>query len=77
MQRFSPRSKGSEPHIRLPRPRVLHWEDEPPKCLALKASGAYLEFQRAVGNRDSTLKGHTQNLTSSKGQGRSSDLKGA
>ena len=30
MQRFSPRSKGLKPHIRLLSPGVLHWEDEPP-----------------------------------------------
>ena len=51
----------------------------PPERLALKPSGAYFpEGQRAVGNnRDSTLKGCTQNLTCSRTQGRSSNLKGA
>ena len=41
LQSFSSRSEGYEPHIRLPSPRVLHGEDEPPESLALKASGAY------------------------------------
>ena len=51
----------SEPHISLPRLGVLHWEDEPPEHLTLKPSRAYFqENQWAVGNRDSTLKGHTQ-----------------
>ena len=77
LQRFSPGSKGFESHVRFPSPGILHWEDKPPKCLALKASGAYFqESQKAVGNRDSTLKGHTQNLTHSKTQSRSSNLKG-
>lgn len=59
-------------------PGVLHQEDEPPKSLALKASRAYVqENKRAVGNRDTTLKGHMQNLTCSETQCRSSTLKGA
>ena len=34
---------------------VLHQEDEPLECLALKANGAYFqESQRAVENRDLT-----------------------
>ena len=63
-----------EPHIRLPSLGVLCSEDEPPKHLSLKASRAS-KSQRVVGNRDSTLKGHTQNLTHSGTQVRSSNLK--
>ena len=62
-QRFSPRNKGSKPHIGLLslEGSVLHQEDEPTKHLALKASGVYFwKRQRAVRNRDSTLKGCTQ-----------------
>ena len=71
LQRFSQTSEGSEPHIRLPCLEVLAWK------MALKASGAYFqESQRTGGNRDSTLKGHIQNLTCSRTQGRSSNLKG-
>ena len=47
-----------------PSPGVWHGEEEPPEHLALKASGAWLqEFHRNGGNRDFTLKVHTQNLT--------------
>ena len=54
---FSRRSQGSEPHIGLPSPGVLHWGDEPAEHLALKARRAYFqEGQRAAGNRDFTLK---------------------
>ena len=55
MQRFSPRSEGSEPHIRLPSLVVL--QGEAPRTLALKAIVAYFgETHRVVGNRDATLK---------------------
>ena len=51
LQRFCPRSERTEPHIGLPNPGVLPWEDEP-----LKGSKAYFqESQRAMGNRESTL----------------------
>ena len=54
---------------------VLHQEDKLPGRLTLKASRAYFwESQRAVGNRDSSLKGHTQNPTHSGTQGRSSQF---
>ena len=54
LQRFSSKSKGFESHTGLP-------SREPLECLALKASRAYFGgSQRAVGNRDSTLKRHTQ-----------------
>ena len=78
MQRFSPRSEGFEPHINLPSPGDVHWEDELAEHVALKTSEAYVcERWRAIGNRDSALKVHTQNLTHSKTQHRGSNLKGA
>ena len=56
LQRFSPRSKGSEPHKGLS-PEVLQREDESPEHLVLKVSGAYFwESQRVIGNRDYILK---------------------
>ena len=56
LQRFSPRTKGSESHIGLPSTRVQHQEDDP-----LCWGGAYFQrSQRAVGNRDSILKGCIQ-----------------
>ena len=77
LQRFSPRNQGSELNVGLPSLGILHQEDEFPEHLSLKANGAYfLENQRTVGNRDSTLKGCIQNLTCSGTQGRSSNLKG-
>ena len=39
-QRITQRSESSEPHVRLPSLRVLHWEEEPPEHLAFKDSGA-------------------------------------
>ena len=73
LESFFPRSKGSESYTEVSSPRVLYKEDKPPEYLALKASRAYFpERQRAVGNRDPTLKGHPQNLTHSRTQGRSS-----
>ena len=49
-------------HSRLPSPRVLHQEDDPPEHLALKASGAYFwKNQNAVGNKTlHSLKGYTE-----------------
>ena len=77
-QRSSPRREGFESYIWLPSPGVLHWEDEPPEYLALKTSMAYTwESWRVKGNRDSTFKGHIQNLTCSESQNRGSSLKGA
>lgn len=56
MQKFSPRSKDSEPHNGLPTPGVLHWKDEPPECQNLEASGTCVqERQRAVGKKDLPL----------------------
>ena len=66
-----PKGQGSKPHIELPRLQVLYQEGKPPEHLVLQASGAFFwESQRAVENRVSTLKGHTQNLISSGIQGR-------
>ena len=36
---FSPRSKASKLHIRISSPRILNWEDESPKELALRTVG--------------------------------------
>ena len=30
------KTEGTVPHIRHSNPRILHWRDEPPKCLVLK-----------------------------------------
>ena len=77
-QRSSLRSGESDPQIRLPSLGVLYKEYEPPKCWALKTSGAYVqESQTAVENWDSTLKGHMQKLTHFESQCRGSSLKGA
>ena len=77
MQRFPSRIEWSKKHIGLPSPEVLHQEDRFPEHLALKVNGAYIQdTQGAAGIRDCTLKGCTQNLTSSGSQGRSSNLKG-
>lgn len=62
MEKFSPKSQESKHHFRLPSLEVLHREDRLPERLALKASRACM-LERAVGNRDSTLKGHMLNLT--------------
>lgn len=79
MQSFSLRSKGSEHPIKqLPRLGFLHQKDEPLEFIALKASRAiFWESQRAMGNRDSILKEHTPNFTSSGTLGKSNNLKGA
>ena len=76
MQSFSPKSEGSEPYIGLLSPGLLHQEDKPSECSALKASRVYF-WETLLGNTDSTLKGHTQNLMCFGTQGRSSNLKGA
>ena len=49
---------GTEPHIRILSPGVLHQEDKIPGHVPFKASGAYFcESQTAGRNRESTLKG--------------------
>lgn len=75
---FSPRSEGSEHHIKIPSLGVLCQEDECPEHLTWKASRVYIqETQRTMRNRDFTLREHKQNLTCSKTQGRNSNLKEA
>lgn len=52
------KSKGYKPHIELSILGVMCQEDEPPENLPLKASRAFVqESERAVENRDSSLKG--------------------
>ena len=67
IQSFSLRSMGGAvcaTHIRHPNSWNLHQRDEPPKHLALKTNGAYIqETQRAVGNWNSAFKGITCRLT--------------
>ena len=76
-QRSSPRSKGTEPHIRLPSLNVLHQEEEHPESQTLKTSGAYIwEKWSSIGNRDFALKGYMQNLTCSESWHKGSSLKG-
>ena len=54
-----------------------HQKNKPPDHLALKASRtSFQESQKPMGNRDSTPKGDTHNLTHSRTQGRS-NLKAA
>ena len=73
-----PKEWGVQVPIRFPILGVLHWEDKLPECLDLKTSRAYVwASQRVIGNRDSALKGHMQNLVLSKSQHRGSSLKGA
>ena len=58
-KKSSHRSENSEPHIRLPSLRVLHWEKEAPEYFSLKASGAWSQERHKTGvNRDSTLGAH-------------------
>lgn len=77
LQSSSPRSTRSKTHSGLPCLEVLHWEDKPPACLALKASWASIqERQRVTGNKDYILKGYRQKLTWSKFQQRGRSLTG-
>ena len=51
LQKFSSRSKGANPHFRLPSPRVMDQEDAPLENLALEVTcGHVRENWRAVGN---------------------------
>lgn len=55
---FFLRSKEFVSCIRHLNPWKLHWRDRPPKYLALKTNGAYIqETQKAIGTGDSALKG--------------------
>lgn len=51
--------------------RVLHWQHEPKTVGFEGQQGLFWEIQRAVENRDSTLKELTQNTTHSRAQDRS------
>ena len=65
------KSESSEPHIKLSRVGIWHWEKEPLEHLALKASGACAqELHRTGGNRDPILKRHTWTFTCTGSQGR-------
>ena len=59
-QRFSHRNESSEPNVRLLSLRSWHQEDEPPKHLALKARGAWVQELHRTGERDPTLGGNTK-----------------
>ena len=60
-QRLTYRSESSEPHIKLSRVGIWHWEKEPPEHLALKASGACAqELHGTGGNGDPILERGTQ-----------------
>ena len=64
------------PHVKHPNPWDLHWKEEPPKCLALKTKGTYIqETQRAIGNRDFTPEGLTHRVIHPGTQHKSSSLK--
>ena len=70
-QRLTYRSESSEPHIKLSRVGIWHWEKEPLEHLALKASGACAqELHRTWGNRDPILKRRTQIFTCTGSQGK-------
>ena len=78
LQRFSPRSKGSETHIWPPAQGFCTGKTSPQDIWFWRPVGLYFWVTwRAVGIRDSTLKGHTQNLTHCETLGRSSNKKGA
>ena len=57
-QRLTYRSESSEPHIKLSRVGIWHWEKESLEHLSLKASGACA--QELHGTGDPILKMHTQ-----------------
>ena len=60
-QRLTYRSESSEPHIKLSRVGIWHWEKEPMEHLALKASGACAqEHHRTGGNGVPILKRRTK-----------------
>ena len=57
-QRLTYRSESSEPHIKLSRVRIWHWEKEPLEYLALKASGACVRSSMGLGETETPfLKG--------------------
>lgn len=73
----SPRCKGSKHQMGLPRPGVLHLENDPLECLAFKLNGACVqEICRAVGNRENILNG-MHKISYSETQCKGSNWKGA
>ena len=77
LQRFSHRSKSSEPHGRLPSLEVWHREDKPPEHLALMPAGFNCRSLTRLGERDFTLKGRTQNPMCTGTQSKNVNLIGA
>ena len=70
-QRLTYRNESSEPHIKLSRVGIWHWEKEPLEHLELKASGACVqELCRTRGNGDPILKRRTQTLMCTGSQGK-------
>jgi len=48
-ERLTYRRESSEPHIRVPRVGIWHWEKEPLEHLALKARGACAQELHGTG----------------------------
>ena len=71
LQGFFPRREVTKPHLRGPTLRVLHWEDKPQNTQGQQGSLS----GEAEAAAETPLKGLTQNVTCSKTQGRSSNLK--
>ena len=70
-QRLTSRSESSEPHIKLSRVGIWHWEKEPLEHLALKASGAWAqELHRTGRNGDPILERLTQVFICTGSQGK-------
>ena len=70
-QRLTYRSESSEPHIKLSRVGIWHWEKDPSEHLVLKASRACAqELHRTGGNGDPILKRRTQTFTGTESQGK-------
>ena len=62
-QRLAYRSESSEPHIKLPRVGIWHWEKEPPEHLALKASGACMQELHGTGEAETPFLKGTHRLS--------------
>ena len=60
MQRFSHRSEGSEPHIRLPRLGRLAPGRGAPRALGFETSGAELQEPHKTEGKQTTLGTHTR-----------------
>lgn len=64
------------PHTSHTNPWELHQRDKPPKCLALKTNGSWVqEKHKDIGNKDSTFKELTRRPICPKMQHKSSNLK--